>query len=65
MGQKLNTSITSSSRIAISLKNNRLININVECKTCSSETYNYELDNHELQISPDGFDDHYKTFCGT
>ena len=30
-----------------------------------SETYNYELDNHELQISPDGFDDHYKTFCGT
>ena len=30
-----------------------------------SETYNYELDNHELQMSPDGFDDHYKTFCGT
>tara|TARA_Y100001954_G_C15725001_1_gene560278 strand:+ start:7 stop:1194 length:1188 start_codon:yes stop_codon:yes gene_type:complete len=30
-----------------------------------SETYNYELDNHELQICPDGFDDYYKTFCGT
>ena len=35
----------------ISLKNNRLININVECKTCSSETYNYECSQCEAGIS--------------
>jgi len=30
-----------------------------------STTYSYELNNHKLQINPDGFDDDYKTFCGT
>ena len=30
-----------------------------------STTYNYELNNHKLQLNPDGFDDDYKTFCGT
>ena len=30
-----------------------------------STTYNYELNNHKLQVNPDGFDDDYKTFCGT
>ncbi len=30
-----------------------------------TKTYKYEQDNHKLQINPDGFDDDYKTFCGT
>ena len=30
-----------------------------------STTYDYELNGHKLQVNPDGFDDDYKTFCGT
>ena len=30
-----------------------------------SQTYNYDIKHDELQITPEGFDKSYKTFCGT
>tara|TARA_Y100001970_G_scaffold278099_1_gene383322 strand:- start:36 stop:1484 length:1449 start_codon:yes stop_codon:yes gene_type:complete len=30
-----------------------------------SKTYSYNITHHELQTTPPGFDDSYKTFCGT
>ena len=30
-----------------------------------SDTYNYSAKNYEFQVIPEGFDESYKTFCGT